>query len=112
MRWNSKEGMVSGIQYLFPAFMHTATKDAFYKYMDRFNWNNFEANAKSCLNSLRFVGRDNSVYPNIFFIVTARWFHQYEQPSIKRSLRKFDRDTKDLAQECNNTALTEVLLGV
>lgn len=116
-RWNSKEAMVTRIQYLFPALMQISAQDAFSKPADRAKWITSLANAEAGLASLHFV------MP--FLVETSQWtqiLSRRDSPtvslvraaakSIKRSLEKFDRDIKDLPQEPEKAALTEVHIAL
>ena len=46
-RWNSKEAMVTRIEYLFPALMQISAQDAFSKAADRAKWITSLANAEA-----------------------------------------------------------------
>ena len=83
------------------------------KFLDRAKWITSLANAEAGLDSLNFV------MP--FIVQTSQWaqiLSRRESPtislvrasakSIKRTLEKLDRDIKELSQEPDKTALTEV----
>ena len=97
--------------------MKISVQDAFSKPADRAKWITSLANAEAGLASLHFV------IP--FLVETSQWLQilsRRDSPtvslvrtaakSIKRSLEKFDRDIKDLPQEPEKAALTEVHIAL
>ena len=108
MEISSRDGIKNFVFFL--ELLHIPPHVAFSEPTKRINWFNFIANAEIGLDSLHFIYIETSQRTQILFCyhIPRVSLVLAAAKSIKRSLEKFDRNIKDLAQQCNKTALYEV----